>query len=204
MGNIRPNCRFAGPAVWLAVIPAAIAIPASAFAQQTVDAGQSTQLDTRIAELESRVERLEGLLFSTVQLSVYDAQRSLEAAQRQLEQNKRLYFRGHLAAIEIDRSRYDVDRARLELELARATSGHRRISANIDIMEAEFQLKQAKERLRFDENVASRGFVSEHQLQRNRQQVDRATKALQLARDKLAALGEPDDSSGTDDTSPKR
>ncbi len=142
----------------------------------------------RIIDLEARVQRLENLLFASARLSVYDAQRRLAVASREREQNQRLFYRGLLASIEIERSYYEVARARCELELARATSGHRRWSTEIEVLEAEFELKFALDALERNREYAGRGLVTEYQLKQNTESVERAEKALAFAKQKLEAL----------------
>ncbi len=142
----------------------------------------------RIRELESRVERLESLMFNTIQLSVFDAERRLSRARRTQEQNQRLYFRGLLSHIEVQRGRYELRRAERELDLARAETGQRRIIGDIGVMEAEFNLRSAEDQLTRARRGLARGLVSQYQLDLNAKEVERATQALQLARDRLAAV----------------
>jgi hypothetical protein len=170
---------------------ALLAVPAVA---QQPDKRIATDLDAanqRIAELESRVARLENLIYATVQLSVYDAERHLEAVTREMDQNRRLFYRGLLASIEVARGQYQVERARCELELARAASGQQTWSAKIELLDAEFEFRRAKYALQENQEIASRGLVTEHQLEQNRQAVERAEQVLSLARQKLDSLPPP-------------
>lgn len=166
-----------------------ILIASNCFAQEPGVAPQSEKsADERIVELEGRVERLEELLFASVQLSVYDAQRRLAIASREREQNQRLFYRGLLAAIDLERSVYEVERAHHELELARATSGHRLWSSRIEVLDAEFELKFALDALERNREYAGRGLVTEYQLKQNTESVERAKRALEFAKQKLEAL----------------
>jgi multidrug resistance efflux pump len=143
----------------------------------------------RVTALEARIGKLEGLMYASMQLSVYDAKRRMAAAVTELEQNRRLYNRGLLLSIELERSQYEVDRARRELELARCESGHHHYSAQIDLLDAEFELKLANDHLERNREAAARGLVTTWQLEKGVEAVDRAKKSLEFARQKLEALG---------------
>lgn len=143
----------------------------------------------RVAALEARIGKLEDLMYASMQLSVYDAKRRMAAAVAELEQNRRLYNRGLLLSIELERSQYEVDRARRELELARCESGHHHYSAQIDLLDAEFELKLANDHLERNREAAARGLVTTWQLEKGVEAVERAKKSLEFARQKLDALG---------------
>ena len=155
----------------------------------------------RIAELEERVSQLEELMYASMQLSVYDARRRMATAIAELEQNRRLFNRGLLLAIELERSQYEVDRARRELELARCQSGHHHYSAQIDLLDAEFELKLARDIHERNLDAAARGMVTTWQLEKGAEAVERAEKSLEFSRQKLEALGPlepPGESKSTD------
>lgn len=152
-------------------------------------ANELASANKRVAELEERVSKLEELMYASMQLSVYDAKRRLATAIGELEQNRRLFNRGLLIAIELERSQYEVDRARRELQLARCQSGHHHYSAQIDLLDAEFELKLARDIHERNLDAAARGMVTTWQLEKGAEAVERAKKSLEFSRQKLEALG---------------
>ena len=151
-------------------------------------AENESALADRVQELEQRVQHLERLIFSTAQLTVYDAQRRLTDAETQLGQSRRLFLRGMLDRTRVDYDAFVVERARRELQLAEARDGQFEISAGIELMQAEFNLRVAEQQLEFSRGLLAKGFVSEQQIRREELAVDRARLALDLASQKMDAI----------------
>lgn len=151
---------------------------------------QPRQDDGRVEKLEQRVDRLEEILFNTVRLTVFDAERKLAEAEQRLENSQSLFIKGFITDQQLQQDRYRVERAKQELKLAKSERGGRKISMEIEVMEAKRNLEVASQRLEFTERLAKRGFSSLTDVQNQRERVTLMQKELELANQRLKAVEE--------------
>ncbi|MGI9518857.1 MAG: hypothetical protein ACR2NP_17515 [Pirellulaceae bacterium] len=152
------------------------------------ESAKEQDLAERVATLENRVAHLERLLFTTTQLSEYEARRRLAEAKIRKRESERLHLRGHLSIAQVEYDRFVVQRAERELDMALAREGQFRIAAEIDVLQAEYDVRLARQQLRFNEEKLGRGFVTADQVAHNERQVTEAERLLAAAQEKLAAI----------------
>ncbi len=145
-------------------------------------------LEDRVKDLEDRIANLEQSMFATATLSVMDAERRLDQAKTAVRESQKLHNRGILNTSRLDQDRFELERAQRELELAKSSTGGRRISLEIRIMEATQQVAMAQESLSFSNRLLTKGYISKNEVNSLERGLERAEKALQFAKDRLIAF----------------
>ncbi len=156
-------------------------------AQQDSLATTNSELAQRVDKLEQRVALLEKILFSSAKLSTMQAQRQLEEAKSRLKNSQALQARGMITELQLRQDKFRLEEAEKSLELSIAETRQNELVGELEVLEAEQRLRQAKQQLQYSEKLASRGFATQTQVEGDRRLVDIAQQTLTNARTKLGA-----------------
>ena len=157
------------------------------FQEDQAAAKAKTELADRIDLLEKRTELLEQILFSSVKLETTRAQRALEDRKAQLRNSKKLFAKGLVTRFQLEQEQLRVNTAQRELQLASSTTNQRQLVCELELLEAQRQLKVANEELTYQRTLARRGFASQLEVEGVERWVDEATQVLNQAKVKLEA-----------------
>ena len=169
--------------VILALVTGGVFSIASVQEQNTVE-----KLGQKIDELQKRVVKLERIIYSTSQLSRLDAERRLTNAQETLEHSRQLRKKGFINDAQLKNDEFAVRQAEQELELATSSEDTAKQGAELELMNSEQDLIQARRELLYIEKLESRGFSTKYEVQRVERLVRFKERAVELAKQKLAAF----------------
>lgn len=159
------------------------------FSLAAVQDGESEgKMEQKIGDLEKRVVKLERILYSTSQLSRIEAERRLENARATLENSRKLRKKGFINDAQLQNDEFAVRQAEQELELATASDGTAKQGAELELINAEQELLQAKRELVYIEKLESRGFSTKFEVQRVERLVRFKERSVEAAKQKLAAF----------------
>ena len=164
-----------------------LAITWSTMFTQSDGQPNDDDLVRQVAQLEQRVEKLERILFSTAKLSVTQAERRLAEMEHILKNSENLFARGYINAMQVQQDRFNVQQAKQELRLAKAERRQNTLVGELDVLGAEQNLIEAKQRLEFTRDLARREFASSWEVERAKLNVDTAERVLKNAQEKLKA-----------------
>ena len=143
------------------------------------------KLQQRIKKLEQRLALIERVLFSTSKLDTTRAERELAEAKLKLKNSQSLHARGYVSQLQLEYDQVEVDRAQRELELATSTINLKQKASELDVLEAEYQLKVARDRLDTRTSLSRKGYVTREQVVQCQKAVEVAEQKLQHAKEKL-------------------
>ena len=141
-------------------------------AQRDSLAATNSDLVVRVDKLEQRVALLEKIIFSSAKLSTMQAQRQLEEAKSQLKNSQALQARGMITELQLQQDKFRLEEAQKSLELSSTEFRQNELVGELEVLEAEQRLRQAKQQLQYSEKLASRGFATQTQVEGDRRQVD--------------------------------
>ncbi len=144
----------------------------------------------RIEQLEKRVTILEKILFSTAKLDTQRAERLLADRLARLKDSRRLFASGLITEFELQQDQRQVEEARREMELATTESRQNQLVSELELIEAERNLKFATEQLEYRRRMSSRGFATKGEVERLEKMVELADRKLKHAKTKLEAARE--------------
>lgn len=154
---------------------------------QAYDSSAPRQEPDRLDQLEARVAELEKILFMTSSMTVFEAERRLEEARVHLRDSKALLMQGHLTQIQYQLEEMLVRQLERELDFARSPAGQPLAIGELELLAAERRLVQAQYQLGNLELIAGRGYGSDTQVARAREDLEFAKKNLDAAKAKLEA-----------------
>ncbi len=147
-------------------------------------------LAERFARLENRFDSLERVVFATAKISAIDAERRVQQAEEQLRESRQLFLKGFIAEGRWRQDEFTANLLRRELDFLKTTSQQRKAVIELEVLQAEKDLRLAEDQLNYTQNLATRGFASMDQVRENERFVTDSKGRLELARDKLKAAEE--------------
>lgn len=165
-------------AVGIAIVWAAVAPPGGNAQQAAPD------LRGKVAELERRVARLERLLDVSGVIgpkSVRQAEQDLLLAEQRREYCERVGRKGYITPAHLAACELDVNKARRQLAVAQGEADPDTVAADIAVLEAQFRVTDAEEKLRGSEKMAASGLATQVQVNAARLALERAQSQLKQA-----------------------
>ena len=183
LGTCYGRWNAVPPQPWLSLTPQQTTAP-------TTNQDATVLSADRMSRLEGRMESLERVVFATAKISAIEAERRLKLAEEQLRESRQLFLKGFIAEGRWRQDEFSVDLLRRELDFLKTTSKQRKSVIEIEVLQAEKDLKLAEDQLNYTQNLATRGFASIDQVRENERFVSDSKSRLELAREKLKAAEE--------------
>lgn len=175
------------PVKWGALVAVSVAIGGAAAAPGGSPRQAAPDLRGKVAELERRVARLERLLDISSMLApktVRQAEQDLLLAEQRLEYCERVGRKGYITPTRLASCELDVQKARQQLSLAKGEVAPDAAAAELAVLEAQFRVTDAEEKLRASERMAASGLATQVQVNAARLAVERAEMQLRYAQAK--------------------
>jgi outer membrane protein TolC len=180
------------PITSAALIVASVVIGGAAAALGGNAQQPAPELSAKVAALERRVARLERLLDISSMLApktVRQAEQDLLLAEQRREYCERVGRKGYITPTRLASCELDVQKARQQLALAKGEVAPDKAAAEMAVLEAQFRVTDAKEKLRASEKMAASGLATQVQVNAAKLAVDRAAIELRYARANMERYG---------------
>lgn len=177
---------------WAAWIALGAGILCTAFAPGGRAQDAAPDLSAKVTELERRVARLERLLDVSSMLApktVRQAEQDLLLAEQRLEYCERVGRKGYITPSRLASCALDVQKARQQLALAKGELAPDAAAAELAVLEAQFRVTDAEEKLRASERMAASGLATQVQVNAAKLAVERALVQLRYARANQERVG---------------
>jgi multidrug resistance efflux pump len=158
-------------------------------AQENAEVQPGGDLQAKVVELERRVARLERLLDISSMLApktVRQAEQDLLLAEQRLEYCQRVGRKGYITPTRLASCELDVQKARQQLALAKGDVAPDTAAVEMAVLEAQFRVTDAEEKLRASEKMATQVQVNAARLA-----AERAAVELRYARTNKARHDKP-------------
>ncbi len=186
---------------WLSFPAMAQTIPSDGKQQPDISPVPNAEIptnswETRFQRLEARLDALERVVFATAKISVVEAERRLQDAEAQLRESRQLFLKGIIAEGRWRQDEFMVELLRRERDFLLDTTRQRKGLMEMELLQAENNLRIAEDQLNFLQNLANRGFATIDQIRETERYVADSKARLTLARERLQAAEELEAISG--------
>jgi hypothetical protein len=149
-------------------------------------------VEERLTRLESRIDALERIVFATAKISAMEADRRVQEAEAQRRESRQLFLKGIIAEGRYRQDEFMVELLRRERDFLLDTARQRKNVMEMELLQAENNLRIAEDQLIFLQTLGNRGFSTIDQVRETERYVIESKARLALAKEKLQAAEELD------------
>ena len=160
----------------------------SGVAQDPVPNERIQMIEQRLDRIDSRLTRIENVLFASIRYSEAEARRQLKQAKESLAQSERLHAQGLVSASQLELDRMSLHRAETLLKMCVQNEDHRKIGAQLGILDAKQKYERLLLNLRRTQQLYEKGFAAGDQIAKDKAAIVLAAQKLKLAENKLKEL----------------